>query len=102
MATSLSVGTGRTLIMLTCARSKPKLYISKSNLEPLHAIPLSLPLSPSLPALPLPLSLHQGITSYSYQYTGEPVGRSEPYRPKSEMEGPSGMYLGTGRYNTGP
>lgn len=30
------------------------------------------------------------MTSYSYQFAGEKSERSEPYRPKSEMEGPNG------------
>lgn len=32
----------------------------------------------------------QAMTSYSYQFGGEGSERSEPYRPKSELEGPSG------------
>lgn len=32
----------------------------------------------------------ENMTSYSYQFSGQNSEKSEPYRPKSEMEGPSG------------
>lgn len=32
----------------------------------------------------------EGITSYSYQFAGDKATRDEPFRPKTEMEGPMG------------
>lgn len=32
----------------------------------------------------------ENMTSYSYQFSGQNTEKSEPYRPKSEMEGPNG------------